>query len=79
MIIDAYLVAIMPKWRKIMFNSTKAIALSILIFLTFSLLDLNIIFNEQYFKNSTIRKCEEHNETVFKDWFRVEKITFISV
>ena len=79
MIIDVYLLAIMPYWRQIMFNSTKAVALSVLIFMTFCLLDLNIIFNEEYLKNSTFKKCDEHNKIVFADWFRVLKHIFLYI
>jgi hypothetical protein len=73
MTVEAYLSVKIPSWRKSIFNSKKAALVSILIVLTFCLLDLNMILNQEFNYNvsNSNKSCHEKNKKAYEDWFMV--------
>ena len=70
MMIEAYLSVKIPEW-KLIFTSKKAVQVSILITVTFALLDLNAIINEEFHANQNGTECVEINEKSYNSWFTV--------
>ena len=73
MTIEAFLNVKLPNWRKEIFNWKKAMLASFLILLTFCLLDLNMILNEEYSLNATSNgtRCVEISNSTYQGWFKV--------
>ena len=75
MTVEAYLSVKILSWRKLIFSSKKAALVSLLIVLTFCLLDLNMILNQEFHYNASNpnKSCFEINSKTYEDWFMVDK------